>query len=117
MKNTMLAILVMALFASCGTQTQIEPELTVLKGATAYDGHGGVIPNSRVVLRGGTIEAVGDSLLKIPENSEEIDLSGKFITPFMAAFIPLVPDASKGGSGVFSQTSTPLVRNCASLKS
>jgi hypothetical protein len=24
-----------------------------------------------------------------------------------AAFMPLVPDASSGGSGVFSQTSTP----------
>jgi hypothetical protein len=30
-------------------------------------------------------------------------------TPFRAAFIPLVPEASSGGSGVFSQTSAPAV--------
>ena len=30
-------------------------------------------------------------------------------TPLSAAFIPLVPDASSGGCGVFSQTSTPAV--------
>ena len=28
-------------------------------------------------------------------------------TPFIAAFIPLVPDASIGGNGVLSHTSTP----------
>jgi len=81
MKKSMLAILAMALFVSCGTQSQDEPEFTVLKGATAYDGNGGVIPNSRVVIRGGRLEAVGDSLLEIPGNAVEIDLSGKFITP------------------------------------
>jgi hypothetical protein len=34
----------------------------------------------------------------------------KFRTPLWAAFMPLVPDASYGGRGVFSQTSTPAVR-------
>ena len=31
----------------------------------------------------------------------------KFITPFSAAFIPLVPEASFGRVGVFNQISTP----------
>src|SRR3569833_4412207 len=31
-------------------------------------------------------------------------------TPFRAAFIPLVPDASYGRRGVFTHTSTPAVR-------
>ena len=33
----------------------------------------------------------------------------RFGTPFRAAFIPLVPEASMGGSGVLSQRSTPAV--------
>ena len=35
----------------------------------------------------------------------------KLGTPLIAAFIPLVPDASCGGCGVFNQTSTPAVIN------
>ena len=31
----------------------------------------------------------------------------KFITPLCAAFMPLVPDASRGLMGVLSHTSTP----------
>src|ERR1041384_4595477 len=34
-------------------------------------------------------------------------------TPFMAAFRPLVPHASSGGRGLFSQMSTPWVKKCA----
>jgi hypothetical protein len=38
-------------------------------------------------------------------------------TPFRAAFIPLVPEASNGGCGVFSHTSTPAVINRANCQS
>ena len=38
-------------------------------------------------------------------------------TPFSAAFMPLVPEASSGGSGVFSQTSVPETRVLASSMS
>jgi hypothetical protein len=34
-------------------------------------------------------------------------------TPFAAAFIPLVPDASSGRRGVFSQMSQPGISICA----
>ena len=34
----------------------------------------------------------------------------RFSTPFIAAFMPLVPDASSGGSGVLSQTSAPATK-------
>ena len=37
----------------------------------------------------------------------------KLGTPFSAAFMPLVPEASKGRCGVFSHRSTPLVMSCA----
>ena len=82
MKNfSILPILILALLGGCTPKTPLNSDVLVLKGATAYDGNGAVIPNSVVVIRGGIIEAVGDSILVIPENSEEIDLSGKFITP------------------------------------
>ena len=32
------------------------------------------------------------------------------MTPFMAAFMPLVPDASSGRRGLLSHTSTPWTR-------
>jgi hypothetical protein len=41
----------------------------------------------------------------------------RFGTPLKAAFMPLVPDASHGGSGVFSQTSTPETIAAASAMS
>lgn len=81
MKKTLLAILGMALFASCGPETTNEPEFTVLKGATAYDGNGAVIPNSVVVVKDGKIKAIGESSMEIPDNSEVVDLTGKFVTP------------------------------------
>ena len=34
----------------------------------------------------------------------------RFSPPLAAAFMPLVPEASIGRSGVFSQTSTPWTR-------
>ena len=34
-------------------------------------------------------------------------------TPFRTAFMPEVPDASKGGKGLLSQTSTPLISSFA----
>ncbi len=38
-------------------------------------------------------------------------------TPLSAAFIPLVPEASIGGWGVFSHTSTPAVSSLPSSRS
>ena len=81
MKKIHLAILGIALFASCGTDKQVDPEFIVLKGATAYDGNGAAIPNSIVIINEGKIEAVGNSTLQIPKDSEVTDLTGKFITP------------------------------------
>jgi imidazolonepropionase-like amidohydrolase len=81
MKKTILALLGVALIAACGTKKEKEPEYTVLKGATAYDGNGGVITGSVVIIKEGQIDAIGDSSLEIPDNSEQVDLSGKFITP------------------------------------
>lgn len=81
MKKNILAVLGVALIVSCGTNQQKDQEYMVLKGATAYDGNGGVISNSVVIIREGKIEAIGDSTLEIHGNSMQIDLSGKFIAP------------------------------------
>ena len=46
-----------------------------------FDGSGQVINNSIIVIKDGIIQSIGSEGLDIPDNSEEIDLSGKFITP------------------------------------
>ena len=50
MKKNILAVLGVALIVSCGTNQQKDQEYMVLKGATAYDGNGGVISNSVVII-------------------------------------------------------------------
>jgi imidazolonepropionase-like amidohydrolase len=52
-----------------------------LRGATLFDGNGGTLANSTVIIRNGRIEALGGADLEVPENAEVIDLAGKFITP------------------------------------
>jgi cytosine/adenosine deaminase-related metal-dependent hydrolase len=52
-----------------------------LRGATLFDGNGGTLANSTVIIRDGRIEALGGADLEVPENAEVIDLAGKFITP------------------------------------
>ena len=78
MKRYALIILAIVLFAGCNKRN---PEYTVLKGATMFDGSGQVVDNSIIVIKDGVIQSIGSEGLAIPNNSEEIDLSGKFITP------------------------------------
>ena len=78
MKRYAFIILAIVLFAGCNKRN---PEYTVLKGATMFDGSGQVVDNSIIVIKDGVIQSIGSEGLAIPNNSEEIDLSGKFITP------------------------------------
>jgi hypothetical protein len=64
-----------------GCKPDSESSVTVLRGATAFDGNGMTIPNSTIVIQGGRIVAVGGPETEIPKHAEIIDLSGKFITP------------------------------------
>ena len=57
-RNTLLAVLGFALIAGCMPKTQTDPDLVVLKDATVYDGNGGVVTNSVIVIREGKIEAI-----------------------------------------------------------
>ncbi|MEJ2161872.1 MAG: amidohydrolase family protein, partial [Robiginitalea sp.] len=80
-KNIFRAILGVALIAACTPQSEKNAGAMVLTGATTFDGNGGVITNSVIIIREGKIESIGGKELEIPANSKEIDLSGKFITP------------------------------------
>ncbi|WEK45410.1 MAG: amidohydrolase [Candidatus Andeanibacterium colombiense] len=54
---------------------------TALVGATVYDGAGGQINNGTVLFANGTVVAVGDASLPIPDDFTRIDGTGKFVTP------------------------------------
>lgn len=66
---------------SCSTA--VNPNLTAIVGATLIDGNGGApVPDSVVVVDGGTIRAAGPrSSIAIPADAAKIDAKGRFITP------------------------------------
>ena len=71
-------IIALTLIAGCDKKN---PEYTVLRGATMFDGNGNIMDNSIIIIKDGIIQSVGSEGLEIPKNSEEIDLSGKFMSP------------------------------------
>jgi len=54
---------------------------TVIRHATVFDGEGRQINDGTVVLADGAIEAVGGPDLAAPAGAQEVDGSGKFVTP------------------------------------
>lgn len=52
-----------------------------LVGATVFDGTGAQIDNGTVLVANGTVEAVGDASLAVPDGYDRIDARGKFVTP------------------------------------
>lgn len=82
MKNIKTYVIALAvILSSCSAAEQTQSTITVLKGATAYDGNGKSIAQSVIVIEDGLIKAVGNQSLAIPDNAEVIDVTGKFITP------------------------------------
>ena len=55
--------------------------LTVIRGATIYDGEGGQIDNGTIVLADGAIQALGGPETAVPAGAFEIDGHGKWVTP------------------------------------
>ena len=55
--------------------------LTVIRGATIFDGEGGRIEGGTVVLADGVVQAVGGPDTPIPTGAFQIDGTGKFVTP------------------------------------
>src|SRR6476619_8054031 len=54
---------------------------TIIRHATVFDGEGRQINDGTVVLAAGVIQAVGGPELAAPAGAQEIDGSGKFVTP------------------------------------
>jgi imidazolonepropionase-like amidohydrolase len=54
---------------------------TVIRHATVFDGEGQQINNGTVVLADGLVQAVGGPELASPAGAQEIDGTGKFVTP------------------------------------
>ena len=55
--------------------------LTVIRGATVFDGEGGQIDNGTVVLADGVIQAIGGADTPVPAGAYEVDGHGKWVTP------------------------------------
>jgi imidazolonepropionase-like amidohydrolase len=55
--------------------------VTVIRGATVFDGEGGRIDNGTVVLADGVIQAVGGADVPSPDGAYVIDGQGKYVTP------------------------------------
>ena len=76
-----LILLGIGLLSSCNSNTENNTDYLLLQGATAFDGNGNLTTESKILIRDGKIEAIGEKDLKVPEGAEVIDLTGKFITP------------------------------------
>jgi imidazolonepropionase-like amidohydrolase len=93
------AVLLAAALAGCATPPKKAPAIrinedpyastyvrypgavTVIRGATVYDGEGGRIDNGTVVLADGVVQAIGDAALASPAGAVELDGRGKWVTP------------------------------------
>ncbi|WP_175574461.1 amidohydrolase family protein [Algoriphagus marinus] len=76
-----LPLLGILIVAACTQSLSTDSEITVLQGATLFDGTGNSISNSVIILQDGKISAIGGAEIEIPENANLVDVSGKFITP------------------------------------
>jgi imidazolonepropionase-like amidohydrolase len=81
------------------------PRLVALKGATLLTVTRGTIPNGTILLRDGTIAAVG-AAVDVPSGAEVVDVSGRFISPgVIDAHTHLANDSiNEGGTTVSSMT-------------
>jgi imidazolonepropionase-like amidohydrolase len=55
--------------------------VTVIRGATVFDGEGGQIDNGTIVLADGVVQAVGGADTPVPAGAFEVDGHGKWVTP------------------------------------
>lgn len=80
-KIALVLLFGLLIIVSCRQPTDKTFGLIALKGATIFDGNGNRIENGTLLVRGGKIEAIGDSTISIPSDAEVKDLSGKFLCP------------------------------------
>src|SRR5947209_11050684 len=86
-------------------QTQPQPEVVVIKGATILTATRGTIQNGTIVLRAGRIAAVGANVA-IPGGAEVVDATGKFVAPgIIDCHSHIAADSiNEGGTTVSSMT-------------
>src|SRR5947209_17968437 len=86
-------------------QTQPQPSVVAIKGATILTATRGTIPNGTIVLRGGKIAAVGANV-PIPAGAEVVDATGKFVAPgIIDCHSHIAADSiNEGGTSVSSMT-------------
>lgn len=79
----LIIILSMALIAGCSTPEQSVSDVTVVRGATIYDGNGNTLRDKNLVIRDGRITDIADADEEIPAGADIVELDGKFIMPGM----------------------------------
>ena len=62
------------------TYRALRGSTTLIRGATVYDGRGQKIVNGQVLLQGGKVAAIGQSVAA-PADAMIVDAAGKFVTP------------------------------------
>ncbi|MEM8763570.1 MAG: amidohydrolase family protein [Bacteroidota bacterium] len=67
----------------CQTQNPNEPEFTLIKGATLFDGNGNRLEKSQILIRNGKIVSIhaAEAEVELTQNTKMIDASGQFIMP------------------------------------
>ncbi len=83
-RRTLLLSLIAFVVVGCSSPPPLEPVpgLKAFVGASVFDGSGNLVENAVLVVRDGRVEGLGSAEnLSVPPGAEEIDLSGKFITP------------------------------------
>ncbi len=80
-KLALILLFGLLIVVSCHQPEAKTSGLIALKGATIFDGNGNRLENGTLLVRDGRIEAIGDSSLGIPSDTEVKDLSGKYICP------------------------------------
>ena len=78
MKINLTLILLVLLEIGC---SEPDSNIIALTGATIYVGQGEVISHGTVLIQGDSILAIGDNQINIPEGTEVIEFSGKYIMP------------------------------------
>ncbi|MEM9190285.1 MAG: amidohydrolase [Myxococcota bacterium] len=68
-------------WARADVRYQVSSPRTALSGATILTGAGAPIEDGVIVFENGRIVAVGDRSVELPAGTDEIDVSGKVITP------------------------------------
>ena len=80
MKNINYLFFFLIILYSCNDSTD-NSDYTVLKGGTVFIGNGNSISNGIIIIKDGKIENIGNNKTSIPDKSNIIDVTGKFITP------------------------------------